>query len=277
MSFLLLLVALLLLVSIWVALVTYSFFWYENGWKARSSPEGRGLGAMVLHGMLSSFASVAFIILTYPLGFWARLWEPEKVPTSGPVIILIHGLYHNAGGWLLFSRHLRKAGFKNIFIMNYGSFFTDFERTFQKLEKFVADASATAPGRPFYLVGHSLGGLLSRVYAERACAGSIPAAVITIGSPHRGSKLAAFGVGELASSLIYQGPLFTRLESTAPGLPCPGLALVSPVDNMVLPSDAHEVPYPGWAYDQTSPLSHTAMLYSKSVATKVIEFIRAGE
>ncbi|MDR3556600.1 MAG: hypothetical protein P4L55_17755, partial [Syntrophobacteraceae bacterium] len=89
MSFLLLLAALLLLVAIWAALVTYSFFWYENGWKARSSPEGRGLSAMVLRGMLSSFASVAFIILTYPLGC---LRGPEKLPASGPVIILTHGL-----------------------------------------------------------------------------------------------------------------------------------------------------------------------------------------
>ncbi len=277
MSVLFLLIAVLFLFSISAALVTYAFFWYENAWRARCSPEGARLGATLLSGLLSSFISVVFIILSYPLGFLGSLWKPEKVLAPGPVIVLTHGLYHNASGWLLFSKRLRKAGFKNIFFINYGSFFTSFENTFEKFEKFIADVSLSAPDRPFYLIGHSLGGLLSRVYAERACGGLVPAGVITLGSPNRGSKLAAFGLGELASSLIYRGPLFTRIESGSARLPCPGLALISPADNMVLPYEAHMVPYEGWAYCQTSPLSHTAMLYSQSVARKVIEFLEAAE
>jgi hypothetical protein len=43
---------------------------------------------------------------------------------------------------------------------------------------------------------------------------------------------------------------------------------------MVLPSDALKAPYPGWVYYQTDPLSHTAMLYSKSIANKVVEILQ---
>ncbi len=278
MTALLLLVGFLLLASICLSLATYSFFWYENALSARFAPDrGAKLRLMVRSGLLSSIVSVAFIMVSYPFGLFRRFWEPKEICAAGPVIILAHGLYHNASAWLLFRSRLRKAGFKNVFIMYYGSFFTSFEKTIKKFEKFVADARKSVPDQPVYLIGHSLGGLLSRVYAERARDGAIPAAVITIGSPHQGSKVAAFGLGNLASSLLYRGPLFTELESGTPRLPCNGVALFSPVDNMVLPAEAMKAPYPGWVYYETDPLSHTAMLYSKSVARKMIEVLQGKE
>jgi len=271
-----LLVCLLLLAAIWASLVTYSFFWYENAWSARLAPDGGArLRRMLLSGLLSSIASVTFIVACYPLGAIRRLWAPKEVLAGQPIIILTHGLYHNASAWLLFKRRLHKAGFKNIFIMNYASFFTSFEQTLKRFEEFVANARRTVPNQPVYLIGHSLGGLLSRFYAEKSQGTAIPAAVITLGAPHQGSKIAAFGLGKLASSLLYRGPIFTEHESLYPaGLPCTGVALFSPVDNMVLPSEAHEAPYPGWVYYQTGPMSHTAMLYSKSTAKMAIEILK---
>ncbi|MGC8490763.1 MAG: esterase/lipase family protein [Syntrophobacteraceae bacterium] len=277
MTFLLILAYFLLIFPLWTSLSTYSFFWYENAWKTRNLPNGQGLGGAVLVGMLSSFASVIFILATFPLGYLKNRLRPESPLAPGPVIVLTHGLYHNASAWLLFSKHLRKAGFQNIFVINYRSFFTDFEKTFEKFATFASEASRAAPDRPVYLIGHSLGGLLSRVYAERSLGGRAPAAVITLGSPHQGSKLAAFGPGKLAASLLYRGPLFTKIESESASIPCPGFALTSPVDNMVFPREAEQVPYEGWEYHQTHPLSHTAMLYSKSVARKVIELIQSRE
>ena len=275
---LLLLVGFLLLVSICASLATYSFFWYENAWSAQFAPDrGAKPRLMVLSGLLSSIVSVTLIMVSYPFGLFRRFCEPKEICAAEPVIILIHGLYHNASAWLLFRSRLRKAGFKNVFVMNYGSFFTSFEKTIEKFENFVADARKAVPDQPVYLIGHSLGGLLSRVYAERARDGAIPRAVITMGSPHQGSKVAAFGLGKLASSLLYRGPLFTELESGPPRLPCYGAALFSPVDNMVLPPEAMKAPYPGWVYYETDPLSHTAMLYSKSVAGKIIEILQGKE
>ena len=275
MTVLILVVGALMLVSIWASLVTYSFFWYENAWNARLEPDhGSKLRLMALSGLLSSIASVIFIMISYPLGMFRHLWEPKEICATEPVIILTHGLYHNRSAWLLFRNSLRKAGFKNIFLMNYSSFFTSFEKIIKKFEKFVADAMQAVPGQPVFLVGHSLGGLLSRAYAENAKGGAVPAAVITMGAPHQGSKLAAFGLGKLASSLLYRGPLFTGLGSGPSRLPCGGVAFFSPVDNMVLPLEAMKVPSQGWIYYETPPLSHTAMLYSKSIAKQVIAILR---
>ena len=275
MTALLLIVGLWFLVSIWAALATYSFFWYENAWRARLDPyRGRKLKTMVFSGVLSSIWSLVLITVTIPSGLIRRLWDPEEIDAAGPVIILVHGLYHNRSAWLILRSRLRRAGLKNIFVMSYGSFFTSFEKTMEKFDKFVAHVRDKVPERPMYLIGHSLGGLLCRVYAERAGGGAVPAAVITLGSPHQGSKVAAFHVGKLASSLLYRGPLFTGLESGAARLRCTGLAFFSPVDNMVLPFEALKVPYEGWVYHETAPMSHTSMLYSSSVAKKIIEVLK---
>jgi len=157
--------------------------------------------------------------------------------------------------------------------MHYRSFFTSFEQTLKKFQDFVVDAGRASPNLPIYLIGHSLGGLLCRIYAENS-RDSVPSAVITLGSPHQGSKLAALSPGKLASSLIYRGPLFAAIEAGPARLPCTGIAVFSPVDNMVLPSEALKVPYPGWIYFETRPLSHTALLFSKSTAQKLIEILQ---
>jgi triacylglycerol esterase/lipase EstA (alpha/beta hydrolase family) len=229
---------------------------------------------MVLSGVLSSILSVALIMVTFPLGLIRRLWEPKGISSTGPVIILVHGLFHNPSAWLIFRRRLLRAGFKNIFVMSYGSFFTSFEKTLEKFFKFVAEVRHAFPEQPIYLIGHSLGGLLCRAYAERAGDEVVPAAVITLGCPHQGSKIAAFHMGKLASSLLYRGPLFTELESRTARLRYAGVAFFSPVDNMVLPFEALKVPYEGWVYHETVPLSHTSMLYSKSVAKRIIEVLK---
>ncbi|MHC1726856.1 MAG: esterase/lipase family protein [Syntrophobacteraceae bacterium] len=269
------LVMFLFCISIAVSLFTYSFFWYENAGTVRKDREKR-LTWMMLRGILSGIAGLPFLMLTYPLGFIRPIWRPKRLSPGQPVIILAHGLFHNASAWLLFRRQLQRVGFTNIFVMNYRSIFTSFDDVLKRFEKFVADAASAVPDQPVYLIGHSLGGLVSRVYAERYLGETIPAAIITLGSPHQGSKMAAFGLGTLAESLQYRGPLFVELEREPARLPCPGIALFSPVDNLVLPFEGLKVPYIGWIYHETDPVSHVSMLYSRTTARKVIELLHNG-
>ena len=100
-----------------------------------------------------------------------------------------------------------------------------------------------------------------------------PATVITLGTPHQGTKVAAFGIGKLALSLLYRGPLFVELERDSRRMPCPAFAFFSPVDNLVIPTEGLKAPYPGWEHRETKPLSHVAMLYSPSTARAVIDLL----
>ena len=264
-------------VSIAVSLFTYALFWYESAARASCPPcanSARCMPFLILRGVLSSILSMLLAMVLYPFGLLRPFWRPKSISQTQPLIILLHGLYHNSGGWLLFRHRLLAAGFQNIYALNYRSFFTSFEATLRKLERFLGDVRREAPDRPVILIGHSLGGLLARAYAERADSIDVPELVLTLGTPHQGSKMAAFGVGRLARSLLFRGCLFMEIEKGPPRLPCPGVALYSPVDNLVLPAEALTVPYPGWLYHETAPVSHVAMLFSKQVARKIVELIR---
>jgi len=267
---------LLLLIAIGVSLFTYSFFWYENwsDYRRRGREDsGASLGALTIRGILSGIASIILVVVFYPLGFIPRFWKPKEIASAQPVIILVHGLYHNAGAWLILRHRLRKVGLTNIFAMNYSSFFYDFDAILEKLKRYVQRCAPAAAGQPIILIGHSLGGLLSRVYAEQATGEEVPALLITLGTPHRGSKMAAFGIGGLAASLAYEGELFERLDHEYKAPPRTAVSLVSPADGLVLPARGLEPP-PGWVRLETNPVSHVGMLYSKKIAGKVIELIK---
>ncbi len=266
-------------VSAGVSLLTYAFFWYENYPRFRGQgPDAPDLAcSQLIEGIVSSIASMILVVIFFPLGFLPRFRRPQRISPLQPVIVLIHGLYHNASASTIFRHRLGRAGFDNLYSFQYRSLFTSFERTYSRLDAFLRRLRAEFPGQDIILVGHSLGGLLSRVYAERCPQDSPPRAVITLGTPHKGSKMAAFGIGTLASSLIYRGPLFEELERSANRLPCTGVVLYSPTDNLVIPSEGLETPYPGWLSRRTPAMSHVAMLYSPVVAREVVEFLKTTE
>nr|AKJ87231.1 hypothetical protein [uncultured organism] len=266
------LIYLVLAVSVAVSLVAYSFFWFENSASFRL---GKRPYSELLKGFLSGILSLPIVIVCYPLAWFGKLQRPKTVSSSEPAIILTHGLYHNASAWILFKRRLNKAGFSNIFLMDYGSFFTSFENVMEKFELFVSEVRKAAPGQPLVLIGHSLGGLVSRVYAEKASEEEAPSAVITLGAPHQGSKMTAFGPGLLASGLVYRGPLFEELEGMARRVPCPAIALYSPVDPLVLPEEGLRARYGGWLHCETAPVSHVSMLFSASVSRQVIDQLKS--
>jgi triacylglycerol lipase len=262
-----------------VPLLTFAFYWYEtaNGphldylAMASGGRPCRWLARGVLWGVLSTFLVVVF----YPLALVRTLWRPKPDAGSpGPAIVLIHGIYHNASGWLIFRHRLKRAGFANVYAISYSSFMTSFDKTLGKVERFVAQTSARLPGKPVVLIGHSMGGLLARALEQRSKNPEAVAAVITLGSPHRGSKLAVLGPGALAQSLRYKGPLFDTLAQSSPASDCPRFALYSLLDNMVLPFDSLLPPAAGWTGIETGPVSHVSMLYSKPVFKKVLDCIR---
>jgi triacylglycerol lipase len=268
------------LVPLGISLLTYAFFWYETASSAHrqylENLSNGHPGKLLWKGILSSYLSLILTVVLYPTSFWHRLWQPCLDPDCfRPPIVLIHGLYHNVSAWALYRRWLQRAGFSNIYLLGYSSWHQSFPALVQQLEQLLAQVRERFPGRPPVLIGHSLGGLISR-----ACALSLEdpahlAGVITLGAPHKGSKLAALGVGKLAKTLLYRGPLIDTLETRKSKGNIPCVALYSPVDNMVLPNQALQTTEAGWVHQETAPISHVAMLYHKPTANLVMEYLKS--
>ncbi|MBP8645950.1 MAG: alpha/beta fold hydrolase [Syntrophobacteraceae bacterium] len=261
-----------------VALLTTVLFWYETAWSNHRRHlehlSGGHVGRMILRTALWSIFSMLAVVLLYPWGYWRKVKQTELDPSCLlPPVILIHGLYHNASGWVLYRWWLRRAGFANVFAMNYSSWNTSFEEVLAKAARFVEEVGRKFPGQPVMLVGHSLGGLVSRALVQRYGSRIHAAAVVTLGTPHQGSKLAVFGVGKLARSLIYRGPLIQSLEEEPSDLNTRCLALYSPLDNMVLPNEALRPRSSSWQQEESSPLSHVGMLFHRSTAARAIRHL----
>lgn len=277
-EFLTIVLFLLLGIPLAAALLTYAFFWYEtaNGphrlYLERHGP-GK-IGRLLLRGIISSIYSSLLTILLFPIGFWRKLLEPAEIRAcSLPPVILIHGLYHNASAWMFYRRWLAGAGFKNVYSLNYGSWSKSFDDLVQELGHRIEGISANFPERRVVLIGHSLGGLISRAYVETRQGNAMVDAVVTLGSPHQGSKLAVLGLGGLAHSLIHRGRLVEQLEQGGSETDVPRLALHSPLDNMVLPNEALISRQPGWTHGETLPISHVAMLYHKPTAKMAMDYL----
>ncbi|NLW81512.1 MAG: alpha/beta fold hydrolase [Desulfovibrionales bacterium] len=251
-----------------MALLTYTLYCYEE-----TNSTGRPLPFYLnlsLRTVLHSILSEILILLLYPLGLRRSLWVR---PSQGKaLVVLVHGLFHNQGAWILCRRWLHRRGFATS-CFSYASWKSDWEQTTSELEKYLRVVMAEDPSRDVHLVGHSMGGLLLRAVLAGM---EVPRQVRTLttwGTPFGGSKLTPFALNSLGRYLRHNGELVRKLG----GLPFPphvkSLAIRSPADNMVLPNTALRCNVPGWMEHESSPVSHVAMLHSREVFTVTLDWI----
>jgi len=152
--------ALLLIPVAFVAVVTllsYTLYCYEE-----ANQSGRPLSpflAMTARTVLHSVVSELLIVVLHPLGLWPGLWT--KPASGGPIVFLVHGLFHNQGAWILFRRRLHARGLTTA-CHGYASWGTDWNSTVDTLEKHLTELLRENPERDIHLIGHSMGGLLLR-------------------------------------------------------------------------------------------------------------------
>ena len=287
------------LVLLIVCLCASVLYWYES----LNNPEERipapkpGIFSCIFHyfGTLFSFILCAALIAAGP--FLRR--RPTPSVAALPQVILIHGLYNNAGCWLYLARVLSKAGY-TVSTYTYSSFRAPLDATLRDLNEHIATVERLA-GAPI-LIGHSLGGMLARKWLAEYDGSSRIRGVITLGTPHGGSKMAVFALGALGQSLrpssvqlwrdTSSGIAFAREagqksparpRKSSPSSPdvkaehcllyCS--SLISPADGVVLPASLL-LPPEGWNLRLTPARHHYAMLFCPATAAILLEEIRAA-
>ncbi len=187
----------------------------------------------------------------------------------------------------MLARRLRRQGFI-VYTFSYPSVRADLNVNAARLARFLASLDNDT----VHLVGHSLGGILIRAlfhYSPPRQAGRI----VTLGAPHGGSRVAqhlnrhAFwrramgkGVSQLLAGDPREWPSPPREIGVICGTRSLGLGrllyrgLPRPNDGLLT---VKESAYPAAREHLALPLSHTGMLFSRTLAREVAAFLRSGQ
>ncbi len=240
-------------------IVTYGFaLWHGFATPpARRVPRWRVCGAAVLEWL----ATFALFVLVQPFERWWMgadgLGRRQPAPH---VVLLIHGYLCNRGMWWWLRRGLRAQG-RAVATVNLepplGSIEVLAECLRARIESLLAETGAESA----VLVGHSMGGLVARAYLRRHGTGHV-AKLITLGSPHHGTRLARLGRGRNAREMEPDSG-WMRAWAEADYLSVPALSVWSARDNYVIPQDSSHM---AGARETVLPaLGHLSMAFSPKI------------
>jgi pimeloyl-ACP methyl ester carboxylesterase len=141
---------------------------------------------MTTQTVCREIATAGLLLASYPLDMFARQGE-RLVPRLGLArdpVILAHGLGGSRSNFLAFAAYVRMTGFSNINFFEY-SRWQSVTDSAKQLGDLIREIS---PDGGVHLIGHSLGGTISRRYAAMAPRGTVRS-LITIGSPYSFSQI----------------------------------------------------------------------------------------
>lgn len=156
-------------------------------------------------------------------------------------VLFIHGYFCNQALWRPMAADLAKRGHV-IDSVNLEPVFGSIDRYVDLIEQGVARLRARTAHDQVALVCHSMGGLAARAYLRRH--GDLAVArVVTIGTPHRGTRLASFGLGRNVRQMRLDSEwLKTLAESETADLRRMFTIILSHHDNIVAPQSIQVLP-----------------------------------
>ncbi|MFZ5756610.1 MAG: esterase/lipase family protein [Pseudomonadota bacterium] len=271
-----------LAVSLGGALMLYHLWFYErqNNDERKALP---GASAAPLSLPVGIFAVLvealcfAFLVLTYPLRIVHDLMPFRAQARGETPILLVHGWGANSACFLVIQLWLKWRGYKNVYAVSYTPPVIDARKLARQLARHIDSALAATGAQKVHIVAHSMGGLLTRyVIRHHGMADRIDK-VITLGSPHMGSKLAGMlpGNGNIPQ-MRYRSAFTTELAEggMTPGRDVRYYSIYSEFDNFVLPN--HSSVLDGTAQNIHVPYhGHVALLYSPVVMGLVSQCLDA--
>jgi pimeloyl-ACP methyl ester carboxylesterase len=163
-------------------------------------------------------------------------------PDSGyPPVLLLHGYGCNSGYWTHLTPLLDAARVSHATV--------DLEPVVASIDDYVplvdqavTSLCAASGAARIAIVAHSMGGLVARAWMRTHGRARV-ARVITLGTPHHGSALARFGLGENAAQMRPRGDWLRKLAASEDAA---GRALVTSIythhDNIVSPQTSSVLP-----------------------------------
>ena len=180
-------------------------------------------------------ASAALLEILLPLGlvWWPGWWRRPRRPGEVPVVF-VHGYAQNRADFYVLAARLARRGRGSLFALNYWPF-GPVAASAATLARTVGAVRAVTGAPRVHLVGHSMGGLVSRHFIEQLGGESQVASLITLASPFAGTTRIRLGLGACAAELCPGSAYLDRLGPPAARRGVRYHSLWSRADALVVP------------------------------------------
>lgn len=200
----------------------------------------------------------------------------EKLDTTAPPVLLIHGFLGTRGSMYLLERRLRDDGFM-VISFNVGAINTrDIRRSAYLIHRKVERLLADQPFQKIDIIGHSMGGLIGLYYVKKLGGHARVRKMIMMGTPLRGTWVALAGIATLGLWSTSSWQLLPRsrfLDELAAGPMPPGTELytLAAARDWVVPLARTRADGPT---PVTVPLGHSSLVVSEDVYRRVSSILR---
>ena len=228
---------------------------------------------LLLRGTLSALMGNIYWLIGVRHYLHFGLGRPETSDPGQPAVVMVHGLYHNSSAWRSLKKRFQRQGVLNWYTWSYPSFGRSFKDVVQDCTRALHQVASAHPEAGLIVIGHSLGGLILRQALCDPGVKSRVLALITLGTPHQGTRTARMGIGSLAKGLVPDGSIIQYVRNSGCTQGTKAVSLFSSLDTMVVPASGLRISEPGWQEVETAPTTHVAMLFNQSVGDTVLEVV----
>jgi triacylglycerol esterase/lipase EstA (alpha/beta hydrolase family) len=243
----------------------------------RRVPLTLGAVAGAVRGLGVETIGTIVAVLAIPLGAlpWRRM--ADDVRADRPPIVFVPGYCMTRSSMWILHRRLAGAGWRAAVGYNYRTFHGDLRAAGRGLAALIADVAATHGASQVVVIAHGMGGLVARLCLREQSSAYVRT-LVTLGTPHQGSKLNALALDPMAQEMR---PGSELLEALACDEARPDnvelIAIYSSFDLTVIPSSAGQ--YPGASNIEVEGVGHVGLLWSARVFELVhenLEFAHAA-
>ncbi|MBV9026370.1 MAG: alpha/beta fold hydrolase [Streptomycetaceae bacterium] len=203
----------------------------------------------------------------------------QTANSTQPPVLLLHGFVDNRSVFAVLRRSLRRNGWEHVQAINYSPLTSDIRRAAEILGRHVEKVCEQSGHERLDIVGHSLGGLIARYYAQRLGGDARVRTVVTLAAPHSGTRAVPLAsTHPIVRQMRPNSELIAELALPAPGCSTRFIAFWSGVDQLMVPVESARLEHPDLITQniEVRGIGHLAMPVNGTVATAIRQALQGA-
>ena len=191
-----------------------------------------------------------------------------------PLLIFVHGYVSNRGIWWRYIRAFKHRGYY-VAAVDLSPPLASINDFVEQLHAFITTHRELTGQQRIILIAHSMGGLVGRAWQAKYEDQNMDL-LITLGTPHAGTRLAPLALGECARQMQESSAWHRELKSReGSNILAKLISIRTKQDNVVIPNDSSVVP--GATNISFRGVGHLAITTNQAIQEQVIGLVQALE